>query len=126
LVQNLSAVDETNQHPATRIHAKRSGVTLNLVIVWKTHIRIHPARHFSSRKLQGVTVRRLFLMSYAHHPAVERVAEISAGPDRVSRRNSVFKYLLEALHESRRLQAVRAIHHYRHLLQKDRASTTGG
>jgi hypothetical protein len=64
-------------------------------------------------------------MSYAHHPAVERVAEISAGPDRVSRRNSVFKYLLETLHESRRLQAVRAIHHYRHLLQKDRASTTG-
>jgi hypothetical protein len=62
-------------------------------------------------------------MSYAHHPPVEGVAEISAAPVRVS--NSVFKYLLEALHESRRRQAVRAIHHYRHLLQKDRAGMTG-
>jgi hypothetical protein len=64
-------------------------------------------------------------MSYAQHSVVEAVAEISAAPDRVSNRNSVFMYLLEALHESRRLQAARAIRHYRHLLQKDRASTTG-
>jgi len=64
-------------------------------------------------------------MSYAQHPAVEGGAEIPAAPDRVSNRKSVFKYLLEALHESRRLQAARAIHQYRHLLQLDGASTTG-
>jgi hypothetical protein len=43
---------------------------------------------------------------------------------RVSNGKSFFAHLLDALHESRRLQAERVIHHYRHLLQRRGESET--
>jgi len=58
-------------------------------------------------------------MNY-HHPAVESASETSATHDQVSNRRSCIAYLLDAFRESRRLQAAREIHRYRHLLQKDR------
>jgi hypothetical protein len=90
-----------------------------------THIMIHPAWHFFSAQIPKGYSTEVVLMGYAHHPAVEGVAETSATSDRVSDRKSVLAYLLEALQVSRRLQAARAMHHYRHLLPKDRADTTG-
>jgi hypothetical protein len=65
-------------------------------------------------------------MGYAQHPAVEAVSETSQTIDGVSNRKSVFAYLLEALHGSRRLQAAHAIHQYRHLLARQRVDTTNG
>jgi hypothetical protein len=64
-------------------------------------------------------------MSHTRYPTVEGASETAAAPDRVLNRRSVFARLLEALHESRRLQAAREIHRHRHLLQKHRADTTG-
>jgi hypothetical protein len=57
-------------------------------------------------------------MNY-HHPAVESASETSATLDQVSNRKSCIAHLLNALRESRRLQAARVIHRNRHLLQKD-------
>jgi hypothetical protein len=59
------------------------------------------------------------LMKYAHRPAIGSTSETPAVPDRVSSPASCVAHLLDALHQSRRLQAARVIHHYRHLLQKD-------
>jgi hypothetical protein len=58
-------------------------------------------------------------MKHFHHPAIEGASETAAALDPVSSRKSVFAHLLDALHESRRLQAARLVHHYRHLLQQE-------
>jgi hypothetical protein len=58
-------------------------------------------------------------MNY-HHPPTENTSKTSATRDQVSNRRSYIAHLLNALRESRRLQAARVIHRYRHLLQEDR------
>jgi hypothetical protein len=63
-------------------------------------------------------------MKYAHRPAVDSASEIAATRDLASSHKNAFAHLVDALHESRRLQAARLIHHYRYLVQQNRESET--
>jgi hypothetical protein len=58
-------------------------------------------------------------MNY-HRPPIENASKTSATRDQLSNRRSYIAHLFNALRESRRLQAARIIHQYRHLLQEDR------
>jgi hypothetical protein len=52
-------------------------------------------------------------MTNVRHPAIAGASEAS---DRASTRKGIFTHLLDALHESRRIEAARLIGRYRHLL----------
>jgi hypothetical protein len=54
-----------------------------------------------------------------HAPFIAtRLVSFETARERPKQRKNIFRIILEALHHSRRLQAERTLHQYRHLIQK--------